>query len=66
MEKGKMGNKGYKQGEMSPTVEDYQKPMSEYSQKDLNKTTEYISRHNKYESKEASHIKKQDYKGRYS
>lgn len=61
-----MGNRGYKQGEMSPTVEDYQKPMSEYSQKDFNKTTDYISRHNSYESKEASHIKKQDYKGRYS
>ena len=23
MEKGKMGNRGYKQGEMSPSVEDY-------------------------------------------
>lgn len=61
-----MGKKGYNQGEMSPMVEDYQKPMSEFSQKDFGKTTEYISRHNAFESKEASHVKKQDYKGRYS
>ena len=66
MEKGKMGKRGYDQGNMSPTVEDYQKPLSEYSQKDFGKTTEYIPRHNAFESKESSRIKKQDYKGRYS
>lgn len=66
MQKGKMGNKGLNQGDMSPVVEDYQKPVSEFSQAFMNKTTQYIERHNKYETKEASQIKKQDYKGRYS
>lgn len=62
----KMAKKGHTQGDMSPVVEDYQKPMSEYSQHYMNKTTDYIGRHNSYESKEASDIKKQAYKGRYS
>lgn len=62
----KMAKRGYVQGDMSPTVEDYQKPNSEYSQSFMNKTTDYIGRHNSYESKEASGIKKQAYKGRYS
>lgn len=62
----KMAKKGYVQGDMSPVVEDYQKPMSEYSQAYMNKTTQYIERHNRYESKEASDVKKQAYQGRYS
>lgn len=66
MHKGKLGGKGEHIGNMTPTVEDMQRPNSEYSQHFLNQTTEYIPRHNRYESKEASKIKKQDYKGRYS
>ena len=62
----KMAHKGYHQGDMSPTVEDYQKPMSNYSQEGFSKTTAYQERHNAYEAKEAKDIKKQAYKGRYS
>lgn len=62
----KMEKKGYVQGDMNPTVEDYQKPMSNYSQEGFSKTTAYEERHNSFDSKEASDIKKQSYKGRYS
>ncbi len=61
-----MKDKGYKQGDMTPEVDDYQKPMASYSQADANKTTEYISRKDKQEEGEASDIRKQAYKGRYS
>ena len=66
MYKGKMGNKGVNLGDMSPVVDNYERPMSEFSQKDFNKTTEYVERRNRYDTKQASDIKKQDYKGRYS
>lgn len=58
--------KGYNQGEMKPTVDDYQKPMNNYSQTDFMKTDMYIERHDKFEGKECSKVKSQDYKGRYS
>lgn len=64
--KQKMGKAGYTQGDMSPKIEDFQRPQAVYSQKDFNKTTEYIERHNKTEEKEARGIEKQAYKGRYS
>lgn len=57
---------GYKQGDMSPKVEDYQKPMSNYSQEGFSKTDQYIERQDAFQSKEASKIKGQGYKGRYS
>lgn len=66
MYKGKMGNKGVNQGDMSPVVDNYERPMSEFSQKDFNKTTEYVDRRNRFDTKQASDLKKQDYKGRYS
>lgn len=61
-----MSKKGYNQGDMSPKVDDCQKPMSAYSQEGFSKTLQYEERHNAFESKEASQIKKQAYKGRYS
>lgn len=61
-----MGKLGYSQGDMSPHVEDYQRPSGNYSQADFNKTTQYIERQDKFVNKECSQIKKQDYKGRYS
>lgn len=61
-----MGKMGYMQGDMNPHVEDYQRPSSAYSQQDFNKTTEYISRNDATQTAQASDIKKQDYKGRYS
>lgn len=61
-----MKDYGKKQGDMSPHVEDYQKPMSDYSQSGFTKTTEYIARQDKQLTKMASGIKKQAYQGRYS
>lgn len=57
---------GNKQGDMNPTVNDYQKPMKDYSQDGFSKTNKYIERQDNFQGKEASMIKKQDYKGRYS
>jgi len=57
--------KGYKQGDMSPEVKDYQPKMASYSQAQPNKTTEYIARRDKIVDKQSSDIKKQAYKGRY-
>lgn len=60
-----MGKKGVDQGNMSPVVESYQKPDSSYSQNQPGMTTQYISRKDSQENREASGIKKQSYKGRY-
>lgn len=64
--KEQMAKAGYAQGDMSPKVEDYQKPTSTYSQTGFSKTTEYIERHNSFDGKEAAEIRKQGYMGRYS
>lgn len=61
-----MAMKGHKQGDMAPKVDDYQKPMKDYSQEGFSKTTQYIERQDKFQAKEASGIKKQAYQGRYS
>lgn len=61
-----MAKAGYKQGEMSPKVKDYQKPMKDYSQRDANRTTEYIERQDRQQSDDARQVSKQAYKGRYS
>lgn len=61
-----MGKAGYHQGDMSPKVKDYQQPMKDYSQRDFSKTTEYVERQDAQQSKNASKIDKQAYKGRYS
>lgn len=64
--KEKMSKSGYVQGNMSPNVEDYQRPMSNFSQEGFSKTTQYIERQDKFVNKESSAIKKQGYQGRYS
>ena len=64
--KEKMSRKGYKQGDMSPSVEDYQAPASDFSQEGFSKTTQYIERQDKFRAKECKEIKKQAYQGRYS
>jgi len=61
-----MAKKGYTQGDMSPKVEDYQKPSSDFSQEGFSKTTNYVERQDAYQRKEAKDISKQGYKGRYS
>lgn len=64
--KEKMAKAGYAQGDMAPKVEDYQKPAKDYSQEGFSKTTEYIERQDAFQAREASEIRKQAYKGRYS
>lgn len=64
--KEKMSKAGYTQGDMSPKVEDYQRPASDYSQEGFSKTLDYIERQDAFQKRECSEIKKQAYKGRYS
>jgi hypothetical protein len=61
-----MAKKGYVNGDMSPHVEDYQKPHSNYAEEGFSKTLQYIERQDAFVNREASEIKKQHYKGRYS
>ena len=58
--------KSHEQGNMSPHLEEYQKPSSDFSQEGFSKTLEYVERQNSFQAREAGEIKKQDYKGRYS
>lgn len=62
----KMAKAGYDQGNMSPKVDSYQRPESNFSQTGFTRTTEYIERQDAFVAREASEIKKQAYKGRYS
>ena len=64
--KEKMSKAGYVQGDMSPTVESYQRPAKDYSQEGFSRTTEYIERQDAFQAREASEIRNQAYKGRYS
>lgn len=64
--KEKMSHRGVVQGEMNPTVEDYQSPMKSYSQENFSKTTEYVERQDEQRNRAASDVKKQQYQGRYS
>ncbi len=61
-----MAKAGYIQGDMSPHMKDYQKPMKDYSQEGFSKTLEYIERQDSFQAREAHGIEKQAYKGRYS
>lgn len=62
----KMGSLGLNQGDMSPVVEDYQKPRKDYSQEGFSKTLEYVDRQDAFQAREAKEVEKQAYKGRYS
>lgn len=66
MPNGDMAMRGLKQGDMSPSIKDYQRPQKVYSQEQFSKTLDYVERHNAQEGKMASGIEKQAYKGRYS
>lgn len=63
---GGMAYDGLKQGDMSPKVKDYQKPSKDFSQEGFSKTLNYVERQDKFQAKEATSIKSQSYKGRYS
>lgn len=61
-----MEKKGYEQGDMKPTVESYQKPEKDFSQRGFNKTTEYVERQDKRQAGMSKDVNKQAYQGRYS
>ena len=63
---GGMAYDGLKQGDMAPKIKDYQKPASDFSQQGFSKTLEYVERQDRFQAREASELKKQEYKGRYS
>jgi hypothetical protein len=64
--KEKMSKAGYAQGDMSPHVEDYQKPSKDFAERGFNKTTEYVERQDKMQSGMSKGLNKQAYQGRYS
>lgn len=64
--KEKMSKAGYVQGDMSPKVENYEKPMSDFAESGFSKTLEYIERQDAHQKRAAGDIKKQHYQGRYS
>lgn len=64
--KEKMAKAGYSQGDMSPHVEDYQKPESDFAERGFSKTTEYVERQDKHQSMMSKGLNKQAYQGRYS
>lgn len=62
----KMGmTAGYKQGDMSPKVEDFAKPEACYSQKYDQAPLNYIERQNYTQKHEAGKLKGEAFKGRY-
>ena len=64
--KEKMSKHGHTQGDMSPTVESYQKPEHDFAERGFNKTTEYIERQDKRQGGMSKGLNKQAYQGRYS
>jgi hypothetical protein len=64
--KEKMSKRGYTQGDMSPTVESYQKPEKDFAERGFSKTTEYVERQDKRQAGMSKDINKQSYQGRYS
>lgn len=64
--KEKMSKAGYTQGDMSPKVEEYQKPEGDFAERGFSKTTEYIERQNRMQGGMEKGLSKQSYNGRYS
>ncbi len=61
-----MSKRGYTQGDMSPTVESYQKPEKDFAERGFSKTDEYIERQDKRQAGMSKDLNKQAYQGRYS
>lgn len=66
MPSGDMAMRGLNQGDMSPTVKDYQRPSKDFSQEGFSKTLDYVERQDKFQATESSTVEKQAYHGRYS
>lgn len=58
-------NSSSKQGNMSPTVDNYSKPEGCYAQKFDQAPLNYIERNNSMQKHEASKLRGEAYKGRY-
>ncbi len=58
--------KGYKQGDMNPDVKDFQKPKDCYTQSYDQAPLNYIERQNRRQGKDASKLRGEAFKGRYS
>ena len=63
---GKLNNFEDMKNDMQPRMDDYQQPNSTFSQAGFGTTLDYIGRKDKHLNENASDIKRQDYKGRYS
>ncbi len=61
-----MASRGVNQGDMKPTVEDYQKPEKDFAERGFSKTTEYVERQDKRQAGMSKDLNKQSYSGRYS
>jgi hypothetical protein len=61
-----MSKAGYTQGDMKPTVENYQKPEKDFSQRGFSETTKYVERQDERQAGMSKDVNKQAYKGRYS
>lgn len=66
MPNGHMAMKGHDQGNMSPHVEEMQKPENDFAERGFSKTLDYVERQNKHQSGMAKGLNKQAYNGRYS
>lgn len=64
--KERMAKRGYEQGDMSPTVESYQKPEKDFAERGFSKTDEYMERQDRRQGEMSKDINKQSYQGRYS
>jgi len=61
-----LAHAGYNQGDMSPKVDNFQKPEAEFAERGFSKTLEYIERQDKMQSGMCKDLNKQAYQGRYS
>ena len=52
---------GYEQGDMTPTVESYQKPEKDFAERGFSKTYEYVERQDKHQGCMAKDLNKQAY-----
>ena len=60
------GMKGYYQGDMKPEVKDMAKPKACFAQSYDQSTTNYIARQDRTQVKQASKLRGEAFKGRYS
>ena len=60
-----MSKAGYTQGDMKPSVKDYQPKEQQFAGKQPGKTTEYVERRDRIQGEMANKIRSENYRGRY-